>query len=82
MKLIILYDDKGHILAAAESPKQQSNLSGYLRPVPKDRQKVAEIEVGDEFSDLAYLAKRCQTLCVDTTGPVPVLRAILAKSWG
>ncbi|WP_206767078.1 hypothetical protein [Brevibacillus laterosporus] len=72
-----MYDAKGHILAAAplESPKQP-NLAGYLRPVPNMGQKVTEIEVGDEFSDLAYLAKRCGNMYVDTTGPEPVLRAI------
>lgn len=82
MKLSILYDAKGYILAAAslESSKQ-SNFIGYLYPVPKNGQKVVEIEVGDEFSDLVYLAKRCRTLYMDTTGPEPVLRAI-SKSYG
>lgn len=77
MKLCILYGAEGQILAAAplESPDQQ-NLTSYPRPVPMVGQKVAEIEVGDEFSDLAYLAKRCRTLRVDTAGPEPILRAI------
>ncbi|OPX86363.1 MAG: hypothetical protein A4E53_03274 [Pelotomaculum sp. PtaB.Bin104] len=77
MKLAILYGAKGQILAAApsESPKRQ-NFARYPRPVPMDGQKVAEIEVGDEFSDMAYLAERCRTLRVDTAGVEPILRTI------
>lgn len=77
MKLIILYGAEGQILAAAPLElSEQQNLASYPRPVPMDGQKIAEIEVGDEFSDLAYLAERSRTLRVDTAGPEPFLRVI------
>ena len=76
MKLVVVYDSAGNIMAAAPTfDEERKGITGSLRPVPAQGERDGEFEVEEAFSDPEYMARRCRALIVDTTGPEPRLRA-------
>ena len=63
MKLHILYDAKGRILAAVDLTAETEGTPA-IRPVPGRGQKSVELEVPSEHRDLDFLTA-CQSLRVD-----------------
>ena len=66
MKLHVLYDRTGRILAAVHlDPASDAKGGGVLRPVPHKGQMSADFEVPDEHAHLDF-AEACRALRVDT----------------
>jgi hypothetical protein len=63
MKLHVLYDDAGTILAAVRLGQDES--APVLRPVPQAGQFSADLDVPHDCCHLDFL-ELCRTLCVDT----------------
>jgi hypothetical protein len=75
MRLRVVYDAEGRILAAAPLDGSGGEGLDQPQPVASDQQLVGDFEV-DEVADLATLLERGQLLVVDTSGPQPALRTI------
>lgn len=65
MKLHVLYDRTGRILAAVHLDPPDGEGVGELRPVPRKGQMSADFEVPSECADLNFVAA-CRALRVDT----------------
>ena len=76
MRLRVLYDADGRILAAAPLDESGAEGMGDPQPVATDQQQVGDFEVDDQFTDLATMLERGQALVVDTSGAQPALRTI------
>jgi hypothetical protein len=74
MRLIVVYDAGGTIMAAAPVPSKEQERNGALRPAPGHGQKIGEVEVDDSFSDPEYMARQCQAMRVDTSQGKLMLR--------
>ena len=75
MRLRVLYDADGRILAAAPLSGSGEGMD-EPQPVASDQQQVGDFEVDDQFADLATMLERGQALVVDTSGAQPALRTI------
>jgi hypothetical protein len=73
MKLQIVFDEDGGIIAAAEL---ESDAPVQVRPIADERagHRAAEFAVPREYSD-HDLAAVCQRLAVDAAGEIPELKA-------
>jgi hypothetical protein len=74
MKLCVLYNRSGKILAAVQL-NQPLLLDKYMsapRPVPQKGQRVADMEVPEEFRHLSFL-DACTRLKIDIKAKRPVL---------
>ncbi len=66
MKLHVLYDRTGRILAAVHlDPAPDGEGVGELRPIPRKGQMSADFEVPGECADLNFV-EACRALRVDT----------------
>jgi hypothetical protein len=82
MRLRVLYDADGRILAAAPIDGSAAEGMDDPQPVAAEQQLVADFEVDDQFTDLATMLERGQALVVDTSGPQPALRTITRDAGG
>jgi len=80
MKLHVLFDPDGHIVAAVRIDEHATASSRHMgrrlpgvRPVVSGGQKTAELEVPAEHSHLTFL-QACRQLAVDTTQERPTLK--------
>ena len=66
MKLHILYDRTGRILAAVQLPAERPHGEevGELRPVPRKGQMSGDFEVPREYAERGFV-EACRALCID-----------------
>ena len=74
MKIHVLYDDSGQILAAAELSESASKDSLQVRPVAKPGQYSADMDVPAALAHLSF-KDACEKLTIDVAQKVLRLRA-------
>ena len=74
MKMHVLYDASGQILAAVELSESASKDSLQVRPVAKPGQYRADMDVPPAHADLSF-KDICEKLVVDIAQKVPRLRS-------
>jgi hypothetical protein len=74
MKMHVLYDATGKILAAAELSEGVSEGTPQVRPVAKPNQYTADLDVPAALADLSF-NDACEKLVVDVDQKVLRLRA-------
>lgn len=71
MRMHVLYDASGHILAAAELSEGDSKDSLQVRPIAKPDQFQADLDVPPGLSFI----EACEKMVVDLARKVPCLKA-------
>jgi hypothetical protein len=79
MRLNVLYDQAGSIVAASIDDEADEGGVPAPRPVPRQGQYAAEIEVPAEFSHLSFL-DICQRGVVETDAREVRLRLVESKT--
>ena len=74
MKVHVLYDTSGQILAAVELSKDASKDTLQVRPVAKPDQYTADLDVPSALDHLSF-KDVCETLVVDVAQKVPRLKS-------
>jgi hypothetical protein len=74
MRIHVLYDSSGRILAAVELPEGVSEDTSQVRPVAKPDQYTADLDVPPALADRGFKGV-CETLVVDVAEKVPRLKA-------
>ena len=74
MKIHLLYDASGQVIAAAELPERSAENTLQVRPVAKSGQYTADFDVPPDLADLGF-TDLCEKLVVDTSEKVPRLKA-------
>jgi hypothetical protein len=74
MKMHVLYDARGQILAAVELSEGASKDALQVRPVAKSDQYTADLDVPAALAHMSF-KDVCETLVVDVDQKVPRLRS-------
>lgn len=74
MRMHVLYDSSGQILAAVELPEVVSEGTLQVRPVVKPGQYTADVDVPPDLAHLNF-KEACEKLVVDVAQKVPRLKA-------
>jgi hypothetical protein len=74
MRMHVLYDASGQILAAVELSERDSEGTPQVRPVAKSNQYTADLDVPPAHADLSF-KDACETLVVDVAQKVLRLRS-------
>jgi hypothetical protein len=74
MKMHVLDDSSGQILAAVELSEGASKNTLQVRPVVKPNQYSADLDVPSSLADMGF-KDACERLVVDVTQTVPRLKA-------
>jgi hypothetical protein len=73
MRLHVLYDSKGQILAAVELSEGDSEGTPQIRPVAKADQYSADLDVPPGLAKLSF-REACEKMVVDVGQKVPCLK--------
>jgi hypothetical protein len=74
MRLHVLYDSKGQILAAVELSEDVSEGTPQVRPVAKADQYSADLDVPPGLAKLSF-REACEKMFVDVVQESPCLKA-------
>lgn len=74
MRMHVLYDSSGQILAAVDLSEGVSEGTPQVRPVPKPDQYSADLDVPPGLAHLSF-KEACEKMVIDLAQKVPSLKA-------